>query len=155
LNESDKFQFCLQKLGLKKFVHIKTHIFVAHVTRAVGLARGNHDRGRRGGGGHDGGGGRKRGGGAQHGAFRLADVVVGVAARLVVEGARRPHSGRQHELHAILDAVQVVGLSRQPVDARVGERRVGRAPPEVERTTRVHARRPENPIRVLHVNCVR
>lgn len=134
---------------------MNTYIFVAHERRTVGLARGDHDRGRRGGGGHDGGGGQQGGGGAQHGAFGLADVVVGVAARLVVEGARRPHSGRQHELHAVLDAVQVVGLSRQPVDARVVERRVGRAPPEVVRTPRVHARRPENAICVLHVDCVR
>jgi len=90
---------------------VKTHIFVAHERRTVGLARGDHDRRRRGGGGHDGSGCRQGGGGAQHGALSLADVVIGVAARLIIEGARRPHAGRQHELHAVLDAVQVVGLS--------------------------------------------
>jgi hypothetical protein len=137
-----------------KSISLKTHIFVTSKSGAVGQASSHDDRRRRRGGCEGGcGGSALEGDRLQHVALGLADVVVGVGARLVVEGARRPQTGRQHELHAVLDSVQVVGLPRQPVDAGVGERGVGRAPPEVERTPKVHARRPENTICVLHVNC--
>lgn len=75
--------------------------------------------------------------------INLADVGVGVSAGVVIVEALAPGALVERELHAVLDAVRVVGLSRQPVDGRVGEPGARGAPAELERTPLVAAGRPE------------
>jgi hypothetical protein len=73
----------------------------------------------------------------------LANVRVCEGAGVVIVEALTPGAGVERDLHAVLDAVCVVGLSRQPVDGRVREPRARGAPTELEWTPLVAAGRPE------------
>jgi len=82
--------------------------------------------------------------------------VVGVQTRLVVVRVLG-HIGRvERELHAILDAVHVVGLAGLPLNGVGVETDVGRrrAPLEIEGTVAVAAGRPEDFVDVAHVGPV-
>jgi hypothetical protein len=81
----------------------------------------------------------------------LADIVTEETAGLIVVSGRHPGACVEHHLHALLLVERVVGLAAQPVDGVVVEKRVGRAPLEVERAATVAARSPVAPARPLHI----
>lgn len=82
--------------------------------------------------------------------------MVGVETRLVVVRVLAQISSVECELDAVLDAVHVVGLSGLPLNGVGVETDVGRrrAPPEIEGTVAVAARRPEDFVDVAHVGHV-
>lgn len=71
----------------------------------------------------------------------LAHVVVRVGAGVVVEGCEWGSLLQSH-LHAVLHALQIVGLSQHPVDGGAAEGDVRRAPPELQVAALLARRRP-------------